>query len=114
MLVFRKINIIIIMGNLLIRKKKYNAANNVNELENLQILVQVLRLENEKLKSDLNNSIIKHNDIEEKLQKYMTLSSNLQNRIGLENSFWDLCDYSPAIKDDHNNFINSHYLESRF
>lgn len=84
------------MGNLLSRQKK--------EFENLQIHLQLLELENKKLKSELI-------DIEDKLQNYITLSNNLQDRLTLENSFWDMCDYTPTIKDDHNNFINSHYID---
>jgi len=92
--------------------KNNNDSEHEPEYDRFNILIKVLMLENEHLKKELNEKIISINIVKNKLENYINLSKNLENRLNLENSFWDNCDLKDYVKDDHNDFINSHYLHN--
>jgi len=109
------------MGNLLSlsrRKKTETTTTSFSdnydsyEKEKLYVLIDLLRLENDKLKTELDNKITSNNHLEDKLSKYVNLSTNLEDRLALENRFWDVCDLKDYVKNDHNEFINSYYINS--
>ena len=49
--------------------------------------------------------------LKQQLERCTQLSLNLEERVDLENSFWDLCN-DTDYKTDHNNYINNFYLNS--
>ena len=108
------------MGNSLLRNKNNHPIqcnsnshltnSDTQNVDKLIVLIGILRLENEKLKHDLNNKIIANQTLESQLSKYVTLSRNLEERIAIENEFWNICDLKDFVKHDHNEFINNYYI----
>ena len=108
------------MGNSLLRNKnkhhdiQYGDSHLTNtdtqDVDKLIVLIGILRLENEKLKHDLNNKIIATQTLETQLSKYVTLSRNLEERIAIENEFWKICDLKDFVKNHHNEFVNNYYI----
>lgn len=107
------------MGNLLLRNKNRGINTTQNDvcekldINKLIVLVDILRFENEKLKEDLDSKINTNNLLEEKLSKYITLSEKLEEMISIENEYWRVSDVKDYVKNDHDEFINFHYLTNK-
>lgn len=100
------------MGNLLLRNKNRGINTTQNDvcekldINKLIVLVDILRFENEKLKEDLDSKINTNNLLEEKLSK-------LEEMISIENEYWRVSDVKDYVKNDHDEFINFHYLTNK-
>ena len=79
------------------------------DINKLVVLIDILRLENEKIKQELEKKIVLNNQLEEELSNSIILSKNLEERIAIENEYWKVNDFKEDVKKDHNEFINFHY-----